>query len=130
MAYLIDTDILIYSMKGNPVVHDNFQLHMKDIKAISVISYGELIFGAKKSKESTKNMAAVRRLSEIFPIVEITKNIIEIFGELKAKLVKSGTVLDEMDLLIAASAINMNYTLVTNNEKHFSRLKVKSHMNC
>jgi tRNA(fMet)-specific endonuclease VapC len=46
----------------------------------------------------------------------------ETFAEIKADLQNQGNVIDDMDLLIAATALTMNYTLVTNNERHFSRI--------
>ncbi|NIU01700.1 MAG: PIN domain-containing protein, partial [Nitrosopumilaceae archaeon] len=88
--YLIDTDILIYSMKNHPVVRENFRKHEEKLKAISVISYGELYFGARKSKYSEKNLASVRRINELFTIIDITKTIMENFGDLKASLQTKG----------------------------------------
>lgn len=122
MIYLIDTDIIIYSLKNQPNVQNNFRLHSNDIKTISVITYGELALGAKKSRDRQKNMATVRRLSELFPVIDVTKSIMESFAELKAELQRQGNIIEDMDLIIAATAITMNYTLVTNNEKHFSRI--------
>ena len=122
MIYLIDTDIIIYSLKNYPVVKNNFRKHANDPKTISVITYGELVFGAKKSGDYHRNIAAAHRISELFPLVEVTKAIIETFAGIKADLQKQGNIIDDMDLLIAATAITMNYTLVTNNERHFSRV--------
>jgi tRNA(fMet)-specific endonuclease VapC len=122
MIYLIDTDIIIYSLKNYQPVKDNFRKRTNDPKVISVITYGELLFGAKKSNDYHKNIAAVNRTSELFPMVEVTKAIIETFAGIKADLQKQGNIIDDMDLLIAATAITMNYTLVTNNERHFSRI--------
>ena len=122
MIFLIDTDIIIYSLKQYPLVKKNFNSHLNDLKKISVITYGELVFGAKKSKDYHKNMAAVHRISELFPVVEVSESIMEAFADIKAALYKKGNIIDDMDLIIAATAITMNYTLVTNNEKHFSRI--------
>ena len=47
----------------------------------------------------------------------------ETYGEYKALLSKSGKLIDDMDMLIAATAITHNLILVTNNAKHFSRIK-------
>lgn len=123
MSYLIDTDILIYSIKGNRIVQDRF-MHNENIpKAISIITYGELLYGAKKSKNVEKNLAVVYRIKELFPIITIDKAVIETFSDIKVSMQKAGNLLDDMDLLIASTAMTMNFTLVTNNEKHFSRIK-------
>lgn len=123
MNYLIDTDILIYSLKGNEVVLENFKKKRNDPKSMSVITYGELIHGAKKSKYEEKNIANVRRLAEIFPIINITPAIMETFGEIKAKLEKSGKIIDDMDLLIASTALTHNLIIITNNTSHFERIE-------
>jgi tRNA(fMet)-specific endonuclease VapC len=122
MIYLIDTDIIIYSLKSHPVVVDNFRRHALESKNISAITYGELIHGAKKSRDHHKNIATVRRISDLFPVVNVTRSIMETFGDIKADLQKQGNIIDDMDLIIAATAITLNYTLVTNNVKHFSRI--------
>ncbi|TGM72363.1 type II toxin-antitoxin system VapC family toxin [Leptospira mtsangambouensis] len=122
MSFLIDTDIIIYSLKGNERVQKNLIEKKNSSKAISVITYGELIFGAKKSKSREKNLATVYRIGEIFPVVELTKGIVETFGEVKAVLQKKGNIVDDFDLLIGSTALYLNYTLVTNNEKHFSMI--------
>jgi len=123
MSYLIDTNIIIYSIKGNSIVHERFLKNENIPKSISVITYGELLFGAKKSNNFEKNLAVVYRIKELFPIINIDKAIIETFSELKANLQKVGSKIEDFDLLIASTALTMNFTLVTNNEKHFNRIK-------
>lgn len=123
MSYLIDTNIIIYSIKGNSIVHDNFLKNEKIPKAISVITYGELLFGARKSRNVEKNSAIVYRIKELFPIIDIDKAVIETFSELKVNSHKTGSIIDDFDLLIASTALTTNSILVTNNEKHFARIK-------
>jgi tRNA(fMet)-specific endonuclease VapC len=62
-------------------------------------------------------------LAEIFPIVGITRSTIEAFADVKMALDKKGESIEDFDLLIAASALSLNYTLVTNNTKHFNRIE-------
>jgi tRNA(fMet)-specific endonuclease VapC len=123
MSYLIDTDIIIYGVKGNSIVQRLFLQNERIPKAISVITYGELLLGAKKSKNVGKNLAVVYRIKELFPIVAIDNAVIETFSDIKVAMQKAGSPVDDMDLLIAATALTMNYTLVTSNEKHFRRIK-------
>ncbi len=120
--YLIDTDIIIYSLKKNPKVIENFKNNASKPKSISVISYGELYFGAKKSEYSEKNLAAVKRIAETFPIIHVSRSIIETFGGLKAKLQSEGKLIADLDLIVASTALNMNYIVVTNNVSHFKRI--------
>lgn len=121
--YLIDTDILIYSLKGDRVVIDHLNRTAGAAKAISVISYGELLYGAHKSSRPNDNLARVRRLGEVLPVINVSPAIIEAFGSLKARLEMDGRHLDDFDLVIAATAITLGYRLVTNNEKHFARIE-------
>ena len=121
MIFLIDTDIIIYSLKNNPIVQKHFLDHALDPKTISVITFGEMVFGAKKSR-SLKNLATVHRIAELFPVIDISKAIMETYGNIKAETQEKGNPIDDMDLLIAATALTQNYTLVTNNEKHFAKI--------
>jgi tRNA(fMet)-specific endonuclease VapC len=120
--YLIDTDILVYSLKGHAAVMDHLERTATAPKAISVISYGELLYGARKSTRADENLARVRRLGEILPVIDVSPAIMEAFGSLKARLEADGRRLDDFDLVIAATAITFGYRLVTNNERHFSRV--------
>ncbi|MBI4556511.1 MAG: type II toxin-antitoxin system VapC family toxin [Candidatus Hydrogenedentes bacterium] len=119
---MIDTDIIIYALKGEAWVLEEFRRHSAHPKAISIITYGELLFGALKSERREENLARARRTGELFQVVEVTRAVIETFASLKASLGKSGAVLDDFDLVIAATAITLGYKLVTNNERHFRRV--------
>jgi len=121
--YLIDTDTMICFLNGDPQVHASMGCHEKDPKALSVITYGELLYGAAKSQRPLPNTARVRRAAELLPVIEIGPPIAELFGALKASLEKDGERLDDFDLLIAATALTLNYAVVTNNEKHFRRIE-------
>jgi tRNA(fMet)-specific endonuclease VapC len=67
--YLLDTDTIIYLLKGNRPVMDNFARHADAPKAISVITFGELIFGARRSQRVHENLAKVYRLKELLPVI-------------------------------------------------------------
>ena len=120
--YLIDTNIIIYRLKNLGNVNANFLKNKDKHMSLSVISYGELVFGAKKSKAAEKNMETVNAIKSIFPLLEITSEIMNIFGEIKAYTQKIGKTIDDMDLLIAATAITNDFTLVTHNTKHFENI--------
>lgn len=120
--YLIDTDIFVYSLKGEPQVLEHFRRTASAPKALSVVSYGELLYGALKSRRRQENLARVRRLGELFPVIEVTGSIMETFASLKADLDARGKPLDDFDLVIAATAMALGYRLVSNNERHFRRV--------
>lgn len=120
--YLIDSDIIVYSLKGVPKVVENFERHAAAPKAISVITYGELVYGAIKSSRVDQNMARVRRTGELFRVIVVSRSIMDAFGSLKANTERIGKRTDDFDLIIAATALTLSYTLVTNNEKHFANI--------
>lgn len=120
--FLLDTDTLIYSLKGNPSVVENFRIHEKDPKAISVITYGELVYGAQKSERVSRNLAKVHRLRELFPVIDVSCAIMETFGTIKAEIGRQGIVVNDFDMIIAATAIVMGYCVVTNNQRHFEKI--------
>ncbi len=120
--YLLDTDTLIYSLKGSEFVKKNLEAHLEDPMQISVISLLELFYGAYKSQKIASNIAKVKTLEHTFEIVTPGRETAEIFGMTKADLEKNGTPLDDFDLIIASTAMAHNLTLVTNNIKHFKRI--------
>ena len=118
--YLLATDTVIYSLKGDPHVVRNLRLHATEPMALSVITYGELLYGARKSKNLAKNLAKIHRLREIYPIIEISCAIMDTFSLIKADLSSAGRIVDDFDLLIGATALNHGYRIITNNVKHFN----------
>ena len=120
--YLLDTDTLIYSLKGDLAVKKNLENHLRDPIKICAITLMELYFGAYKSTQKTANLAIIRKLENSFEIISIGKESAETFGMLKSSLQRSGTTLDDFDLVIASCALGNNLTLVTNNTKHFGRI--------
>ncbi|NUN96953.1 MAG: PIN domain-containing protein [Candidatus Omnitrophica bacterium] len=119
---MIDTDILVFILRGNKSVLATLKEKEPFPKAISMISYGELLHGAEKSENPRKNTANVRQLIEAFPVIGITRCVMETYASLKADLSRKGQVLDDFDLIIAASALMLDYCLVTNNVKRFGRI--------
>lgn len=120
--YLLDTDTLIYALKGDAAVTEKIREKAHAPMALSVISYGELRYGAAKSARPTENLARVRRIAELFPIFAVSRGVMETFGELKAELESRGRRLDDFDLIIAATALGRGFAVVTNNERHFRRV--------
>ena len=121
--FLLDTDTIIYNMKGNEAIKKNLLYHMDDPLRISVITLMELYYGAYKSEKWSSNLAKVRTIESTFEIIPTGEESAETFGMLKASLEKPGTRLDDFDLAIASCALAHNLTLVTNNVKHFSRIE-------
>ena len=120
--FLLDTDTLIYFLKGNEAVTSNFKAHMKMPKALSVITYGELVYGCRKSQRPTTNLAKIYRLAEIYPVIDVTRAVMDSFGDIKAQLSSAGNTVDDFDLLVGCTALTLNYTVVTNNTRHYEKI--------
>ena len=120
--FLLDTDTIIYSLKGNPAVRKSLGEHLRDSMGISVVTLMELYYGAYKSRKIVSNLARIRAIENAFEVMPISQEAAQTFGELKTNLEKQGTPLDDFDLILAACALSHNCTLVTNNAKHFGRI--------
>ena len=120
--FLLDTDTIIYSLKGHETVRRNLGIHFEEPMALSAITLMELYYGAFKSQKKTGNLSKVKMLEKSFEIIPAGPESAEVFGMLKADLEISGTPLDDFDLAIAACAMTRNLTLVTNNARHFERI--------
>ena len=123
MKYLLDTDTCVFWLKGNEHIEQKVLAVGIDNVALSFINVSELFYGAYKSQRVEANLTMVRRLTTQLHVVESDETISEMFGELKATLESAGTIIDDADLYIAACAVVHGLTLVTNNTKHFKRIK-------
>lgn len=89
---------------------------------ISEITLAELKYGAMFSQQPDKHLQEIDALLNYIQIVPIT-NAIDFFASEKARLRKLGTLIDDFDLIIGATAIVNEFILVTNNIRHFGRLE-------
>lgn len=121
--FLLDTDTLIYNLKGHDAVRANLKRHLDGAIFISVVTLMELCYGAYKSQYTVGNLAKIKNLEQALGIIPVGAEIVDIFGMLKARLETQGARLDDFDLVIASCALSHNLTLVTNNTKHFSRIE-------
>ena len=121
--YLLDTNICIYIAKHNPAaVRKRFAQHDSSELAMSVITLGELRFGAEKSQARARALAVIAELSELIPVWPLPECAGEYYGQIRAQLQQNGQIIGNNDLWIAAHACAEKFILVTNNEREFSRI--------
>lgn len=120
--FLLDTDTVIYALKGHATVLTNLQEHLHDPMYLSTITMMELYYGAYKSQKVDANLAKLKTIESFFIILPPGPEAAEPFGKMKATLEAQGLRLADLDLIIAAAALTRNLTLVTNNHKHFGRI--------
>lgn len=121
--YLIDSDILIYFLKGKQEVVERLSQIPIDNLYISRINYTELMYGVYNSAKIEKNLKIIEPFLENFNILEFDKSSSLIFAKEKARLKKSGNIIADMDLMIASITMQNECILITNNLKHFERIQ-------
>lgn len=119
--YLLDTNICIYYFKGLYNLDKKFSAVGLQNISISEITLAELKFGAERSELKVKNRKIIDQFAARTRIIPIY-NALDIYAREKARLRSEGKPVDDFDLLIGASAISNDLTLVTRNTKHFRNL--------
>jgi tRNA(fMet)-specific endonuclease VapC len=123
MEYMLDTNICIYIIKQKPMaVIDRFiQTEISQI-GISSITLSELFYGVKKSSKPKQNQLALTQFIAPLEILPYDDLAAAKYGELRTYVEKQGKPIGPLDMLIAAHALSIPCTLVTNNEKEFVRI--------
>lgn len=123
LHYLLDTDICIYIAKESPasVLKKFEQLEMGEV-GMSLITYGELFYGAQKSHHAQKNLVILEKLINLIVPQILPLHTGDHYGKVRSKLEKEGLPIGNNDLWIVAHALALNITLVTNNTREFSRV--------
>lgn len=121
--YLLDTDICIYIAKGRPPeVLSRFEKLEQGDLAMSVITYGELLYGAERSAKAAQALTTVDELAMAIPVLPLDANVAGHYGSIRARLAAAGTPIGNNDLWIAAHALATDLTIVTNNVGEFRRV--------
>jgi tRNA(fMet)-specific endonuclease VapC len=122
--YLIDTNICITIRQKRPeVVPKRFRDIAAGEVVMSEITWGELIYGAEKSRQRDVAMLRLEELATIIPVHPLPAGAGLAYGKFRAMLEKAGQIIGGNDLWIAAHAAAASLTLVTNNEREFKRIK-------
>lgn len=123
LRYLLDTNICIYIAKHKPisVLHKFDQLMFGEV-GMSTITYGELFYGAEKSQHPKKTLHILEELIGLIPPLPISTEAGKYYGKIRSHLEIHGKMIGNNDLWIAAHALTLGITLVTNNLKEFTRI--------
>ena len=120
---MLDTNICIYLIKNNPLhVREKFEMLKPGDVLLSSIVLAELMYGIAKSRQKKRNLAALEMFLMPLEVVEFNANTADIYGDIRAGLECAGKIIGGNDLLIAAHALSLDVTLVSNNTKEFSRV--------
>jgi tRNA(fMet)-specific endonuclease VapC len=121
--YLLDTDTFVYIRRGRPDhVRARFHRLRPGEAVLSVITYGELIYGIEKKRVGPEPLLRLEELTQIVQVMPLPFEVASIYGAIRAALSVKGELIGANDLWIAAHAMFMNLILVTNNEREFRRV--------
>jgi tRNA(fMet)-specific endonuclease VapC len=122
--FMLDTNICIYLRRNRPPeVTARFQQMSPGDAVISVITYGELLYGAQHSRQRTKALETLERLVSFLPVLPLPAEASQAYGEIRADLTARGEMIGGNDLWIAAHSKSAGLTLVSNNEREFKRVR-------
>ena len=122
MSVLLDTDIVIYTLKRRPAaVHEHFVKHAGRM-AISAITLAELMHGAEKSSDPARNLTVVEDFCSRIAVLPYGERAAQHYGAIRAALERIGQAIGVNDLHIAAQARSEGLTLVSNNQREFGRV--------
>lgn len=118
--YLLDTNMCIYLMKNQPesVGRRFAQCYVGDV-VMSAITYAELEYGVAASADPERDRRSLAALIEDIPVAPFDGAAGTAYGAIR--LATRTTKQDALDKLIAAHAVALNATVVTNNERNFAR---------
>jgi tRNA(fMet)-specific endonuclease VapC len=123
LKLLLDTDTCIHIARERPAsALIRFRRHAAGEGGMSVVTYGELLFGAAKSSNPGKVYEVLEQLTNYLPVLPIDRAVSERYGTLRATLEQQGKPIGGNDLWIASHALALGVVLVTNNEREFARV--------
>jgi tRNA(fMet)-specific endonuclease VapC len=121
--FLLDTNICIYIREKRPEeVLRRFRKLRAGEAALSVITFGELFYGANKSAQRAAALERLRELIHVLPALPLPEAAAEAYGTIRADLEAKGAMIGNNDLWIAAHALAADLTLVSNNLREFRRV--------
>ena len=120
-TFLLDTDSVSFALRGHGRVAQRIVEHRPSELAISAITLAELKYGADR-----RNSRKLHTIIDVFTgnvaVLPFDEACAMRFGKLANELVARGTPIGDFDTLIAAHAMELGATLVTNNTKHFTKV--------
>ena len=120
---LLDTSILIAFLKGEKKVFTKVEEYLQEFNelSLSIISYYEILRGLKYLGNK-RRITDFEKLMDKSEIVTLNRTIMIKASEIYSTLKRRGELIGDADILIAASCLVRNMTLITNNENHFRRI--------
>lgn len=122
MTYLVDTDIVASWLKGRQEEISLLKRLGPSGLAISLITYGEIYDGIYYGRDPQEHEAVFGQFLQAVTVVPLTESIMQHFARIRGHLRRTGNIIGDTDILIAATAIHHSLILVTRNLRHFRRV--------
>ena len=119
--YMLDTDTVSFALRGRGRVAARLLEHRPSQVCISSITLGELRFGAE-ARRSRKLHNLIGAFVDTVAVVPFDRSAADRFGGVAASLARRGEPIGTFDTLMAAHALSLGLTFVTNNARHFGRV--------
>jgi len=120
---LLDTNVCIHIIRRRPPeVLSTFERFEVGQVGVSSVTVAELYYGAEKSSRAEQNREALWRFLLPLEVIAFGTEAAAAYGRVRAALERAGTPIGPLDTLIAAHALNLSVTLVTNNVREFERV--------
>ena len=122
LKYMLDTNIVIYTMKNRPAeVKEAFNAKEGQL-CISSVTLMELIYGAEKSSNPAKNTQNIESFSARLEVLDYDVAAAQHSGQIRAELTSNGRPIGPYDQMIAGHARSLGLILVSNNVREFERV--------
>lgn len=123
MKYFLDTNIIIYSLKGSfPKIKSHFLKVPSQSIVVPSIVMAEIEYGARKSYDYQKTIQQYHLFTDIFEKISFSSSASSYYGDIRSRLEKNGTPIGANDLLIASIVLADKGILVTHNTREFCRI--------
>ncbi len=119
--YMLDTDTVSFALRDQGGVATRLLEHRPSELCISSITLAELRYGAEK-RRSRKLHRLIGTFVEAIAVMSFDQSAAGRFGAVAAALARRGEPIGTLDTLIAAHALSLRLTFVTNNVRHFTRV--------
>lgn len=119
---MLDTDTVSFALRGQGQVAARIVEHRPSELCVSAITVAELRYGADRRKSALLHRLIAAFTSNV-AVVPFDEMCAAEFGRVAGDLAERGAPVGDFDALIAAHALTLRVTLVTNNVKHFSRIR-------
>ncbi len=123
IQYLVDTDWVIHYLNAHPGIVERLRDLLDEGLGLSIISFAELYEGVYYSRDPEGDEQDLNDFLRGVTVLGIDADICKIFGKERGRLRAAGMIIGDFDLLIGATALQYDLTLLTNNRQHFERIE-------